>query len=159
MAEPRGNFSDWTGIPLGTGVLQVIAGAKEESARLQHEYVGTEHVVLALARSGGNGAPLADFGVDPERVYTQVCGVIGRGSAMPNPDADRPLTSRTKRAFSLAADAARELGHADIGVAHLLVGLMRERMNIGAQVLADYGLTEEGALEHARHVGGTGQGP
>lgn len=142
-----------TDVPLSAAVLQLIARAKDESARLQHEYIGTEHLVLALSQQADDAAPLVALAVEPQRVYTLISETIGRGRVALASDIERPFTSRTKHAFSLAAESAHELGHRHIGVAHLLVGLMRERLNIGAQVLADRGLTEERAYEYARHSG------
>ncbi len=105
----------------------------------------------ATSRQDDAATPLLVLGVDRQRVYTLVDETIRRGIAPVTTDIERPFTSRTKQAFSLAA--AHELGHSRIDVPHLLVGLMRERLNIGAQVLADQGLTEERAFEFARDSG------
>jgi ATP-dependent Clp protease ATP-binding subunit ClpC len=143
-------------VPLSVAVLQLIADAKDESARLRHEYIGTEHLVLALSRQAGDVAPLPALAVDPQRVCTRISEIIQRGSIALRPDLERPFTSRTKSALALAAESARQLGHTHLGVAHLLVGLMRERMNIGAQVLADEGLTVERAYDYARQNSASG---
>ena len=142
-----------TDVPLSAAVLQLIADARDESARRQHAYIGTEHLVLALSRQAGDGAPLLALAVEPQRVYSLIDETIRRGTVALKPDIERPFTSRTKRAFSLAAESAHQLGHTHIGVADLLVGLLRERVNIGAQILADQGLTVERAFEFARHSG------
>jgi ATP-dependent Clp protease ATP-binding subunit ClpC len=146
-----------TDVPLSAAVLQLIADAKDESAHLRHEYIGTEHLVLALSRQAGDAAPLAALAVEPQRVYTLISETVGRGRVALEPEIERPFTSRTKRAFSLAAESAHQLGHTHIGVAHLLVGLLRERLNIGAQVLAHAGLTEERAYEYAQQSGAQGR--
>jgi len=134
-------------------VVQLIAQANNESASRQDEYIGTEHLVLALSQPGNAAMPLLALAIEPQRFYTMIGNAIQRGRAPVRSDVERPLTSRTKQAFSLAATAARELGHSHIGVPHLIVGLMRERVNIGAQVLADQGLTEQRAFELARETG------
>jgi ATP-dependent Clp protease ATP-binding subunit ClpA len=139
-----------TDVPLSAAVRQLIADANDESARCQHEYLGTEHLVLALSRQASDGAPLPALGVDPKRVNTLIDGTIKRGNVAPGPDFERPFTSRTKSVFSFAAESARELGHPHVGVADLLVGLMRERLNLGAQVLTDEGLTLERARDFAQ---------
>ena len=142
------------GVPLSVAALQVIADAKQESARRQHEYIGIEHFVLALSQRTGDAAPLPALAVDAQRVYTTISDIIQHGSSALTPDAERPLTSRTKTALSLAAESARQLGHSHIGVADLLVGLMREGRNIGAQVLAGEGLTVDRANDYARQNSG-----
>jgi ATP-dependent Clp protease ATP-binding subunit ClpC len=150
MNAKRTSGTNPTDMPLSEAVLRLLADASDESARLRHEYIGTEHLVLALSRPTGDTSPLVALSVEPKRVHTMIEETIGRGRAAVAPRINRPLTSRTKTAFSFAAESARALGHAHVGVADLVVGLMRERMNIGAQVLAGEGLTEERALEFAR---------
>ena len=153
MDEERAQARNPTDMPLSIDVVHLISQANAESAHSQHEYIGTEHLLLALSQQGAAATPLLALSVEP----TQVCRVVGdtirRGVAPVASDIERPLTFRTKQAFLLAAAAARELGHSRIGVPHLLVGLMRERMNIAAQVLADQGLTEQRAFELARETG------
>ncbi|HEY9516507.1 MAG TPA: Clp protease N-terminal domain-containing protein, partial [Gemmatimonadaceae bacterium] len=65
----------------------------------------------------------------------------------------RPYTSRTQQAFAFAAASARAAGHAEVGVEHLLVGLLRERKNFGAQVLQHCGLTVDQAVAHVQRLG------
>ncbi len=143
----RTNRSD---IPLSAEVLRLLADASDESARLQHVYIGTEHLVLALSSPTGDTASLLALAVEPTRVHTVIEETVQRGRDAVARMTHRPLTSRTKTAFSFAAENARALGHTHIRVADLVVGLMRERMNIGAQVLAGEGLTEQRAYEYAR---------
>jgi ATP-dependent Clp protease ATP-binding subunit ClpC len=153
MDEQRAQSRNPTDLPLGLDVIHLITQANDESARRHHEYIGTEHLVLALSQPGGAAAPLLALAIEPQRLHTTVGNIIRRGKEPVPSDIERPLTSRTRQAFFLAATAARELGHSHIGVPHLLVGLMRERMNIGAQILADQGLTEQRAFELARDTG------
>ena len=140
-------------LPLTEATLQLIADAREEAARLQHEYVGTEHLVLAVSRQAADATLLVALGVDPERVHTSIGDIVRRGSAALEHTTERPFTMRTKRSFALAAESARELGHTRVDVAHVLVGLLRERSNIGAQVLTGEGLTVERAYDYARRSG------
>ena len=142
-----------TDLPLSLDVVRLVDQASEESVRRDHEYVGTEHLVLALSQLDDAAALLPALGIERRQVYTLIDTTIRRGKAPVASHITRPFTSRTKQAFSLAAAAAHELGHSRIDVPHLLVGLMREGLNIGAQVLADQGLTEERALEFARDRG------
>jgi len=154
MDEQRAQARNPTDLPLGLDVVHLITQANDESARRQHEYIGTEHLVLALGQQGGAATPLLALAIEPQQLYTTVGNIIQHGRDTLPSDIERPFTSRTRQAFFLAATAARELGHSQIGVPHLLVGLMRERMNIAAQVLADQGLTEARAFEFARQAGG-----
>jgi len=155
MHEDYSRATNPADLPLSAAALELIADAKSESAQLQHEYVGTEHLVLALSRRANAAAPLPALALDPRRVNTRMHEIIKRGRVAPRPDLDRPLTTKTKSSLSLAAESARQLGHSQIGVAHIVVGLMRERLNIGAQVLASEGLTVEHACAYARGKGGT----
>lgn len=153
MDEHRAQTRNPTDLPLGLDVVHLVDRASEESVLRDHEYVGTEHLLLALSHLQDAASPLVALGIDRRRVNTLIDETIRRGNAPVASDIERPFTSRTKQAFSLAAAAAHELGHSRIDVPHLLVGMMRERLNIGAQVLADQGLTEERALEFARDRG------
>jgi len=150
MDERRPRVRNPTDLPLSVEVVRLVDRANGESARHDHEYIGTEHLVLALSQQDAPAEPLRTLGIERERVYALIDETIRRGGAPVASNAERPFTSRTKQAFSFAAGVAQELGHSRIEVPHLLVGLMRERLNIGAQVLADQGLTEERALELAR---------
>jgi ATP-dependent Clp protease ATP-binding subunit ClpC len=152
MDDKRAQARNPTDLPFSLEVVHLIDRANNESARHDHEYIGTEHLVLALSQQDAPAEPLRALGIEPQRVYAKIDETIRRGSAPIASTVERPLTSRTKQAFSFAAGVAQELGHAHIEVPHLLVGLMRERLNIGAQVLADQGLTEERALEFARDI-------
>ena len=153
MDEQRAQSRNPTDLPFSLDAVHLIDRANAESARRNHEYVGTEHLVLALSQQ--DDASLAALGIERHRVYTLLDETIRRGNAPASSAIQRPLTSRTRQAFSFAAAAAHELGHSRIGVPHLLVGLMRDRDTIGAQVLADQGLTEARAFEFARDSDGS----
>ena len=156
MTESGFHHGNPAELPLTQDVRQLIADARQESIRLDHEYIGTEHLVLALSHQADATGTFPALAIDPERVDATLSGIIERGQMSLDPSLERPFTSRTKHAFALAAETAHELGHADVGVPHVLVGLLRERLNIGAQVLADQGLTAERAYEYARGSGPTG---
>jgi ATP-dependent Clp protease ATP-binding subunit ClpC len=140
-------------VQLADDTLRLIADARQESIRMRHEYIGTEHLVLALAHTDADRAPspLAEFGVDAARAYQLLENTI-RGGRDPVPaDLDRPFTSRTKTVFAYADESARALGQSRVDVGHVLYGLMREGKNIGAQVLHDQGLTAEVGAAKIRH--------
>ena len=141
-----------TGLPLSPALTRLIADANEESARLNHQYLGTEHLALALSRPA-EASVLMALGVEPQRLYDRITEIVRVGDRRRVFTGVRPLTSGTRRAFLLADGCAHELGHAHLGVSHLLVGVLREQLNIAAQVLTDEGLTTERALEAARERG------
>ena len=137
-------------VPFTDAARQLLAGARAEAVRLQHEYVGTEHVVLAMAQDADALALLTRLGVDGDQVRASLGAVVTPGHATLPPDTERPFTSRTRQAFGLAADSAGADGKAAVGIEHILVGLLRERMNIGAQVLEHYGLSLDRATAEVR---------
>ena len=153
MDEVATAEQDAGGLPFTDAARRLIADARAESDHFKHEYIGTEHLALALVRQSGDAESLQRLGVDWEQVRAMVTEIIAPGQSAPVPEKERPFTSRTKRAFALAGASARALGHAAVGVEHLVLGLMRERICIAAQALAQQGLTEEGALEQVQRSG------
>jgi hypothetical protein len=114
--------------------------AQDESRRFNHDYIGTEHVLLGLIREGeGTGArALMNLGVDLDKVRMAVEFIIGRGDQPTR--GEMGLTPRTKRVIELSIDEAHRLGHGYIGTEHLLLGLIREGDGIAAGVLQSLGL-------------------
>jgi ATP-dependent Clp protease ATP-binding subunit ClpC len=129
-------------------VRKVLQIAREEAARLQNEFVATEHLLLALIREGeGNAAAvLSQLNVDVGEIRRRVEAVAPRGKAAGDFGPDRPYTSRAKKAMEFAMSEARELNHAYVGTEHLLLGLLREERGVAAEVLTALGVT----LERAR---------
>jgi len=128
-------------------VRKVLAMAREESARLRHEYVGTEHILLGLIREGdGLGATvLQHLHVDLAEVRWSIESVVKKGRAGENTGPDLPYTSRAKKVLELAMTEARELNHTYVGTEHLLLGLIREGSGIAAQVLHERGVNSDNA--------------
>jgi ATP-dependent Clp protease ATP-binding subunit ClpC len=124
-------------------VRKVLAMARDEAARLNHEYVGTEHILLGLVREGEGVAVgvLRELQVDPDEVRRTVDGLVKRGRAAPHTGPDLPYTSRAKKVLELAMAEARELNHAYVGTEHLLLGLLAEEKGIAAQALHSLGVT------------------
>src|SRR5665811_459212 len=122
---------------------KVLTLAQDEAQRFNHNYIGTEHLLLGLVREGEGVAArvLENMNVELPKVRTAVEFIIGRG--------DRPvvgevgLTPRAKRVIELAIDEARRLGHSYIGTEHLLLGLVREGEGIAAGVLESLGVNLE----------------
>lgn len=129
-------------------VRKVLALAREEAIRLQHEYVGTEHILLALIAEGEGIAiaVLQNLSCDLDAVKQKVEEIVPKGRATNQPALDLPYTSRAKKVLELSMAEARDLGHNYVGTEHLLLGLIREEKGIAAQVLWYY----EVALEPAR---------
>jgi ATP-dependent Clp protease ATP-binding subunit ClpC len=130
-------------------VRKVLQMAREEAARLHHEYVGTEHILLGLIREGEGvaAAVLTNLNVDLDEIQQKIEETVKKGKA-PAAAAgpDLPYTSRAKKVLELAMSEARELNHSYVGTEHLLLGLLREEKGIAAQVLTDAGVN----LEQAR---------
>ncbi len=125
---------------------RVIAYADAEAARLQHEYIGTEHLLLGLIREGEGVAiwVLRQLGVDTASVAATIEQLVARGQTTVDL-ASRPFTSRAKEAMALARRAAADLHHSYLGTEHLLLGLLGEGQGPGAQVLHQVGVTTDAA--------------
>ena len=126
---------------------KVLTLAQEEAQRLQHNYIGTEHLLLGLVREGEGLAAkvLTALDVDLDMARDRVEAIIGRGKRVV--PGEIGLTPRAKKVIELAEDEARRLNHHYIGTEHLLLGLLREGSGIGAGVLEDLGVS----LNRARH--------
>jgi ATP-dependent Clp protease ATP-binding subunit ClpC len=120
---------------------KVIAYAQEEARRLNHNVVGTEHLLLGLIREGEGVAAraLINLGIDATKVRNQVEMMIGVGPfAIQGPIG---YTPRAKRVMELAMDESRKLGHNYVGTEHILLGLIREGEGVAAQVLTNLGIS------------------
>ena len=124
-------------------VRTVLVMAREESARLHHESVGTEHQMLGLIREGQGVAiaALRNVGVDLKAMQQTIEDAVKRGDAARSAQSDLPYTSRAKKVLELAMTEARELRHNYISTEHLLLGLIREEKGIAAQLLLRAGAT------------------
>jgi len=138
-------------------VRRVLQLAREEAARLHHEYVGTEHILLGLIREGeGVGvAVLTNLNVDLEEICGRIDETVKQGKATARAGPDLPYTSRAKKVLEFAMGEARQLNHRYVGTEHLLLGVLREEKGIGAQVLTDAGVTLETARSEVLRVLGT----
>jgi ATP-dependent Clp protease ATP-binding subunit ClpC len=120
---------------------KVIVYAKEEARRFNHDYIGTEHLLLGLVREGEGvaAAVLQKLGVDLETIRIEVEKLV-----QPGPQTqvlgDIPFTPRSKKALELSAEEARALGHNYIGTEHLLLGLVKEGEGMAYRVLLNLGL-------------------
>ncbi|MGN6563127.1 MAG: ATP-dependent Clp protease ATP-binding subunit [Thermomicrobiales bacterium] len=122
---------------------RVLTLAQEEAQRFNHNYIGTEHLLLGLVREGDGIAArvLNNLGVQLPKVRSAVEFIIGRGETMIMGEIG--LTPRAKKVIELAVDEARRLNHHYIGTEHLLLGLVREGEGIAAGVLESLGVSLE----------------
>jgi len=120
---------------------KVIVLAKEEARRFNHDYIGTEHILLGLIREGEGVAAtvLQKMGVSLENIRLEIEKLVQPGPTT-QIIGDIPFTPRAKKALELAAEEARSLGHNYIGTEHLLLGLIREGEGMASQVLLNLGL-------------------
>src|SRR5215217_8236340 len=119
---------------------KVLQLAQEEAQRFNHNYIGTEHLLLGLVREGEGIAAkvLGNLGVERNKVYSAVEFIIGRGDRMVI--GDIALTPRGKKAIELAVEEARRFNHHYVGTEHLLLGLVAEGDGIAAGVLQSLGV-------------------
>ena len=120
---------------------RVLSLAQEEAQRFNHNYIGTEHILLGLVREteGVAARVLANLGVDLNKVRSAVESIIGRGERPAQGEIG--LTPRAKKVVELAVDEARRMNHTYIGTEHLLIGLLREGEGVAAGVLESLGVT------------------
>lgn len=131
-------------------VRRILVGARDEAHRLHHEYVGTEHLLLALIRQDGGvaAAVLANLNVDLGEICKVTEETVHTGKRSSVDPIDLPYTSRAKKVIELSLAAARDLKHNYVGGEHLLLGLIREEKGIAAQILTHHGgLTFEAARD------------
>jgi ATP-dependent Clp protease ATP-binding subunit ClpC len=118
---------------------RVVVLAQEEARLLNHNYIGTEHILLGLIHEGEGVAAkaLEQLGISLEAVRSQVEEIIGQGGS--SPSGHIPFTPRAKKVLELSLREALQLGHNYIGTEHILLGLIREGEGVAAQVLVKLG--------------------
>jgi len=136
---------------------KVMALANQEAQRFNHEYIGTEHILLGLVKEGsGVGANvLKNLGVDLRKVRLEVEKLVKSGPEMVTMG-KLPQTPRAKRVIEYAIEEARNLNHNYVGTEHLLLGLLREQDGVAAQVLMNLGLKLEDVREEVLNLLGAG---
>jgi ATP-dependent Clp protease ATP-binding subunit ClpC len=118
---------------------RVVVLAQEEAKMLNHNYIGTEHILLGLIHEGEGVAAkaLESLGISLDAVREQVQDIIGQGQQQPT--GHIPFTPRAKKVLELSLREALQLGHNYIGTEHILLGLIREGEGVAAQVLVKLG--------------------
>ena len=123
--------------------------ANSEAQRFNHEYVGTEHLLMGLVKEGGGVAAAVlvnGFGVDLLKIRLEVEKLVQSGPEIIT-IGKLPHTPRAKNAIEYAMDESRNLGHNYVGTEHLLLGLLREKEGVAGQVLTNLGVTIEETRE------------
>lgn len=140
-------------------VRKVLAFAREEAIRLQHDHVGTEHILLGLIREGEGVATavLTTLSVDLDQAKERIEASVRRGEVT-IAVRELPYTSRAKKVLEAAMAETRELNHSYVGTEHLLIGLLRDETGIAAEVLNHLGVTLEGARRQTRKLLGATPG-
>ncbi len=136
---------------------KVMALANQEAQRFNHEYIGTEHILLGLVKEGsGVGANvLKNLDVDLRKVRLEVEKLVKSGPDMVTMG-KLPQTPRAKKVIEYAIEEARNLNHNYVGTEHLLLGLLREQDGVAAQVLMNLGLKLEEVREEVLNLLGAG---
>ena len=155
MPAPPCQHRAMNGFNFTGGTRHALALARDEADQLDHQYVGTEHLLLALLRDRDAEAVLDRLGADRGAIRDVVHRTVGRGTGPPITGPDLPYTSRAKEVLRLAMKEATELRHPSVGPEHLLLGVLRERRGVGAQVLVDAGVTLERARAETLRVLGS----
>jgi len=139
---------------------RVILIAQEEAKRLNHDYVGTEHILLGLIALGEGVAAqvLANLGVDLRRVRSEIEKIVGTGDNVMLLG-EIPFTPRAKKVLEYAVEEAQHMGHSYVGTEHLLLGLIREEEGVAARVLENLGLRLDVVREEVLNLLGEGQQP
>jgi len=132
---------------------KVMALANQEAQRFNHEYIGTEHILLGLVKEGsGVGANvLKNLGIDLRKVRLEVEKLVKSGPEMVTMG-KLPQTPRAKKVIEYAIEEARNLNHNYVGTEHLLLGLLREHDGVAAQVLLNLGLKLEEVREEVLNL-------
>ncbi|MFT5052894.1 MAG: ATP-dependent Clp protease ATP-binding subunit ClpC, partial [Chlamydiales bacterium] len=127
---------------------KVMNLARQEAQRFNHEYLGTEHVLLGLVQEGSGVAAnvLKNMGVDLDKIRMEVEKIVKTGPSMVTMG-QLPFTPRAKKVLELSMEEAGNLGHNYIGTEHLLLGLIKENEGIAAQVLLNLGVKLEDVRE------------
>jgi hypothetical protein len=131
---------------------RVVVLAQEEARMLNHNYIGTEHILLGLIREreGVGARALESLGISLDAVRLQVEGIIGRGQEAPS--GHIPFTPRAKKVLELSLREAVQLGHNYIGTEHILLGLIREGDGVAAQVLVRLGAALDRVRQQVIHL-------
>ncbi|MGA0870265.1 MAG: Clp protease N-terminal domain-containing protein, partial [Planctomycetota bacterium] len=134
---------------------KVMSFARQEAQKFNHEYIGTEHILLGLVQEGSGVAAnvLKNMNIDLEKVRHEVEKIVKTGPSMVTMG-QLPFTPRAKKVLELSMEEASQLNHNYIGTEHLLLGLIKENEGIAAQVLRNRGVQLDEVREEVREFRG-----
>jgi ATP-dependent Clp protease ATP-binding subunit ClpC len=137
---------------------KVMQLANQEAQRFNHEYIGTEHILLGLIKEGSGVAAnvLKNLDVDLRKIRLEVEKLVQSGPDMVTMG-KLPQTPRAKKVIEYSMEEARNLNHNYVGTEHILLGLLREQEGVAAQVLMNLGLKLEEVREEVLNLLGPGQ--
>src|ERR1700683_1307042 len=132
---------------------KVMQLANQEAQRFNHEYIGTEHILLGLVKEGSGVAAnvLKNLEIDLRKIRLEVEKIVQSGPDMVTMGR-LPQTPRAKNAIMFSIEEARKLNHNYVGTEHLLLGLLREQVGVAAQVLMNLGLNLEDVREEVLNL-------
>ncbi|HEX5135755.1 MAG TPA: Clp protease N-terminal domain-containing protein [Planctomycetota bacterium] len=132
---------------------KVMGLSRQEAQRFNHDYIGTEHILLGLIQEGSGVAAdvLKNLDVDPKRIRQEIEKLVSHGTTMVTMG-QLPFTPRAKKVLELVLEEAQRLGHNYIGTEHLLLGLVREEKGIAGQALRSLNLLVEDVREEVREL-------
>src|SRR6201984_1738944 len=132
---------------------KVMQLANQEAQRFNHEYIGTEHILLGLVKEGSGVAAnvLKNLDIDLRKIRLEVEKIVQSGPDMVTMG-KLPQTPRAKKGIEYSIEEARNLGHNYVGTEHLLLGLLREQEGVAAQVLINLGLKLEDVREEVLNL-------
>ena len=138
---------------------KVMQLANQEAQRFNHEYIGTEHILLGLVKEGSGVAAnvLKNLDVDLRKIRLEVEKIVQSGPDMVTMG-KLPQTPRAKKVIEYAMEEARNLNHNYVGTEHLLLGLLREQEGVAAQVLMNLGLKLEDVRDEVLNLLGHNEG-
>ncbi len=138
---------------------KVMSFARQEAQKFNHEYIGTEHILLGLVQEGSGVAAnvLKNMDIDLEKVRHEVEKIVKTGPSMVTMG-QLPFTPRAKKVLELSMEEASQLSHNYIGTEHLLLGLIKENEGIAAQVLMNLGVKLEEVREEVLEFLGASDG-
>lgn len=139
---------------------RTLQAAGDEAAELGHDYIGPEHILLALLHDRDSAAAgiLTTLGSDPDAIRAMIEEIVRKGTSAAPGGTQRPFTTRVKQALELAVVCAREDNRSPVGTQHLLLGLLREEKGVAAQVLLHSGVSPDQASAALGGVAGTDEG-
>lgn len=135
---------------------RVILLAKEEAKKFNHDYIGTEHILLGLIKEGHGvaAAVLKNMGLNLDKISFEVSKLVKAGPPT-KIEGDIPFTAKAKKVIELAMEEARQLGHNYVGTEHLLLGLIAEGEGVASQVLMNLGLKLERVRQEVMNLLGS----